>query len=227
MKGELNSRQWALYNYLKEKGDEWTSQWQICFDIPEYPYKIIENTTAFHDSPVRHLLTKDIQTINKSNVIQKIILSSPKGIKLASESDFDVYIRSQYAALWRRKERLDKIVKKGRKDGQMRIVFGSERDTVKSFIDSDKAIGERLKVARLKTGLTAAEVVWQLQMKRIDAPMLSRFEKGYCLPNKTTISALADIYGVSVEYLLSGELPSETNSSEYNGLQAVKGGKNA
>ena len=224
MKNELNSRQWALYNYLKDKGDEWTCQWQIALEIPEYCYDGNADAAMFHDSPERHLLTKDIQDINKSNVIQKIILSSPKGIKLASESDFDVYIRSQYAALWRRKERLDRIAKKGRKDGQMRIVLGSERDTIKSFIDSDKAIGKRLREARLKTGLTAAEVVLQLQLKSVDAPMLSRFEKGYCLPNKTTLELLAEIYGINVDYLMTGDLPSETETNENNGLQAVKGG---
>ena len=219
---ELNSRQWALYEYLKDKGDEWICQWQIALDIPEYEYDGESFAAAFHDSPARHLLTNDIRAIYKSNVIQKIILSSPKGIKLASESDFEVYIRSQYAALWRRKERLDKIAKKGGKNGQMRIVFGSERDTIKSFIDSDKAIGQRLKAARLKAGLTAAEVVWQLQIKRIDAPMLSRFEKGYCLPNKTTLEELSEIYGVSVEYLLTGDLSAETEINENSGLQVVK-----
>lgn len=208
---ELNSRQWALYNYLKDKGDEWITQFQIVNDLFEhYGDKDWNYDKSFHDSPARHLLTKDIQTINKSNVIQKIILSSAKGIKLASESDFEVYIRSQYAALWRRKERLDKIAKKGKKDGQMRIVFGAERDTIKSFIDSDKAIGQRLKDARLKTGMTMAEVCWQLQMKRIDAPMLSKFEKGYALPNKTTLAELAEIYNCSIEYILGTEANNET-----------------
>lgn len=221
---ELNSRQWALYNYLKDKGDEWTCQWQIALEIPEYGYDGDADAAMFHDSPARHLLTNDIRTINKSNVIQKIILSSPKGIKLASESDFEVYIRSQYAALWRRKERLDKIAKKGKKDGQMRIVFGSERNTIKSFIDSDRVIGKRLQEARYKTGMTAAEVVWQIQMKGFDAPMLSRIEKGYCLPNKITLAELAEIYGVSVDYILTGDLSTETETNENNGLQAVKGG---
>lgn len=211
MKSELNSRQWALYEYLKDKGDEWTTQFRVAIELPEYGFiDGFDDPDKFHDSPARHLLTKDIQEINKSNVIQKIILSSPKGIKLASESDFDVYIRSQYAALWRRKERLDKIAKKGKKDGQMRIVFGAERDTIKSFIDSDKAIGKRLKAARLKTGLTASEVVWQLQMKSVDAPMLSRFEKGYALPNRTTLKELAEIYNCSIEYILGTEANNET-----------------
>lgn len=210
---ELNSRQWALYNYLKEQGDQWTTQLRIALEIPEYEYDGNEPAAAFHDSPVRHLLTKDIRKINKSGVIQKIIISTPQGVKLASESEFDIFIRSQYAALWRRKERLDKIARKGNRNGQGRFVFGSERDTVKAFIDSDKAIGERLKTARLKAGYTAAEVIWQMQQKGFDAPMLSRLEKGYCLPNKTTLSKLAVIYGVTPEMLLTGDLPAEAKTN--------------
>lgn len=227
MKSELNSRQWKLYEYLKGKCDEWTCQWQIALEIPEYGYDGNSLSVAFHDSPARHLLTSDIQTINKSNVIQKIILSSAKGIKLASESDFEVYIRSQYAALWRRKERLDKIAKKGGKDGQMRIVLGSERDTVKAFIDSDRAIGERLKIARLRANYLQAQVVAAMHEydKSFDAPMLSRFERGYCLPNKTTLANLTRIYGVTPEYIMTGELSTAAGKSEINDLQVVKGGK--
>ena len=225
---ELNSRQWALYNYLKEQGGEWIYQIDLVYALKEF-YDVSFADNEFHDSQARLLLTKDIQTINKSNVIQKIILSSPKGIKLASESDFDVYIRSQYAALWRKKERLDKIAKKGNRDGQMRITFGSERDTVKAFIDSDKAIGERLKIARLRANLSQAQVVAAMHEadKSFDAPMLSKLEKGYCLPNKTTLAKLAVIYGVTPDYFLAGNLSAETNTSKYNGLQAVRGGKNA
>ena len=227
MKSELNSRQWALYNYLKARGDEWTCQWQIAVEIPDYDYDGESLSAAFHDSTARHLLTRDIQVINKSNVIQKIIISTPQGIKLASESEYEIYIRSQYAALWRKKARLDKIARKANMDGQMRIVLGSERDTIKAFIDSDKDIGERLKTARLKAGLTATEVVWQMPFKGFDAPMLSRFEKGYCLPNRTTLAKLAVIYGVTPEYLLTGNLSHETEMNKNNGLQAVKGGGNA
>lgn len=228
MKNELNSRQWALYNYLKERGDEWIVQNDVVYDLSEF-YECDFPCTNFHDSPARHLLTKDIQDINKSNVIQKIILSSAKGIKLASESDFEVYIRSQYAALWRRKERLDKIARKGSKDGQMRIVFNSERDTVKSFIDSDKAIGERLKLSRIRANYSQAQVVAVMHEydKSFDAPLLSRFENGYCMPNKRTLANLAEIYAVTPEFILTGILPQEAEINEINGLQVVKGGKNA
>ena len=223
MNNELNSRQWALYNYLKEQGDEWNVQIDVVYNLNDY-YECEFPCPAFHDSPARHLLTKDIQTINKSNVIQKIILSSPKGIKLASESDFEVYIRSQYAALWRRKERLDKIAKKGSRDGQMRIVFNSERDTVKAFIDSDKAIGERLKLSRLRANYSQAQVVAAMHEydTTFDAPLLSRFENGYCIPNKRTLANIAEIYAVTPEFILTGILPQDAENGENKGLQAVK-----
>ena len=224
MKNGLNTRQWALYNYLKNKVDVWTCQWQIALEIPEYKYDGEADAAMFHDNPARHLLTKDIQTINKSNVIQKIIISTPQGVKLASESEFKIFMRSQYAALWRKKERLDNIARKGSRNGQGRFVFGSERDTVKAFIDSDRAIGKRLKEARIKAGYTAQEIVWRLQTKGFDAPMLSKIEKGYCLPNKTPLSKLAIIYSVTPDYLLTGEQPCKAKTNKTDGLQVVKRG---
>ena len=134
---ELNSRQWALYRYLKERGDEWTYQAQAAAEIPEYKYSGDEDFALFHDSPVRHLMTKDIREINKSNVIQKVIITGAKGIKLANKDEFLEYLKRQYAALWRRKERIDKMACKWFKDQQMRLVFGRERDTIQAFIDSE------------------------------------------------------------------------------------------
>ena len=137
---ELNSRQWALYNYLKERGDEWTYQREIALALYDYYDDGESDAIAkFHDSPVRHLMTNDIRAINKSNVIQKVIITGAKGIKLASKDDFIAYLKRQYAALWRRKERIDKIARKGLNDQQMRIVFGHERDTIEAFIDGKNA----------------------------------------------------------------------------------------
>lgn len=220
MKSELNSRQWALYNYLKERGDEWTIQAQIAAEIPEYHYDGNEDYVLFHDSGARMQMTADIRAINESGVIQKVVISSPKGIKIANSEEFDRYIRKEIMAAVRKLMRAKYKAKKGSRDGQMRITFGSERDTVKAFIDSDKATGERLRTARLESKLTAVEVVKALNIKSVDAPMLSRFEKGYCLPNKTTLAKLGEIYGVTPDYLLTGNLSTETDINENIGLQA-------
>lgn len=203
---ELNSRQWALYTYLKERGDEWTTQLRIATDLLEHYGSLDWNyEKGFHDSPARMLMTADIRAINDSAVIQKVIISSSKGVKIANAAEFDRYIRKEIMAAVRRLMRAKYKASKGSKDGQTRFVFGSERDTIKAFIDSDKAVGERLRNARIKAGLKAVDVVRLLNIKSVDAPMLSRFEKGYCAPNSTTLFRLAEIYGVEPYYFTMGE----------------------
>ena len=156
---ELNARQWALYNYLKEKGDEWTVQAEIAAALPDYNYDGEEEYAKFHDSGVRMQMTADIRAINDSSVIQKIIISSQKGIKLANSEEFNRYIQKEINAAVRRLLRAKRKREKGNRDGQMRMTFGAERDTVKAFIDSDKKIGERLRNARIAKKLLSLEVV--------------------------------------------------------------------
>ncbi len=226
MKNELNSRQWALYNALKEQGDEWKVQAEIATLIPDYNYDGSEDWRLFHDSPARHMMTADIRTINESAVIQKVIISSGKGIKIANKEEFDRYIRKEISAAVRRLLRAKLKAKKGNLDGQMRITFGEyERDTIKAFIDSDKAVGERLKAARLEKDLKAKAVCKALQKAgvKIDEPMLSRFEHGYAIPNGRTLAKIAEIYDIPADYLLTGNLPTDEETSENNGLQAVEG----
>ena len=224
MKNELNSRQWALYNYLKNKGDTWTYQWQIALELPEYKYDGEQDAALFHDSPARMQMTAEIRAINDSSIIQKVIISSRKGIKIANTEEFDRYMRKEIMAAVRRLMRAKHKAAKGNLDGQMRLVFNSERDTVKAFIARDKVIGERLRAARLEKGFTANEVVLQMNTKGFDAPMLSKIEKGYCLPNKTTLARLCAIYAISPEIIMAMDLSGEVNTSENNGLQGVIGG---
>lgn len=226
MKSELTNRQWKLYEYLKERGDEWTTQYDTAVSLATMSgyYTEFGDAEDFHDSAARIQMTKDIRAINDSDVIQKIIMSSPKGIKLANKEEFDRYIRKEIGAAVRRLMRTKRKAAKGNLDGQMRIVFNSERDTIKSFIDSDKAFGERLKIARLRANLSQAQAVAAMRKhdKTFDAPMLSKFENGYCRPNRKTLHGLAVIYAVTLDYLETGGLSSETEMPENDGLQAVK-----
>lgn len=226
MKSELNSRQWALYNTLKEQGDEWKVQAEIATLIPEYKYDGSEDWRLFHDNPARHLMTADIRAINESAVIQKVIISSGKGIKIANAEEFAMYIRKERMAAIRRLMRVRIKEKKGNLDGQTRITFGRyERDTIKAFIDSDKEVGDRLRRVRLEKGLKASAVCVYASKcgVRLDEPMLSRFENGYALPNGKTLAKIAEIYGVTPEYLLTGDLPPDEEINENNGLQVVEG----
>lgn len=134
---ELNARQWRLYNHLKEIGDTWEKQRDIARSLPEL-YPIIEGQ-PFHDSGARLLMTKDIQEINKSDIIQKIIISSSQGVKLANKEEARRFIAGRCASVLASLERVRKLERKAGLDGQLRLVFGREREIIQAFCYANSA----------------------------------------------------------------------------------------
>lgn len=204
MKSELNPRQWALYNLLKNHPDRYLTQLEIAYALKEF-YDTSFYNDQFHDSATRHLLTKDIRAINKSEVIQKIIISTSKGVKIASSEEFAKYINAEFASIFRKLARTRQKARKAGLDGQMRIVLGSERDTIEAFADSIN----RLKAARLAAGLKLADVVRELRNsgeQGIDVSLLSKMENGYCRPTEIVLMKLAVLYGADARFLLDDKL---------------------
>ena len=204
MKSELNPRQWAVYNLLKNNPDRYMTQQDIVYALfPHYDMGFQHD--QFHDSRARHMLTKDIRTINNSDVIQKVIISTSKVVKIASQEEFAKYINAEFAAIFRKLERTRKKAKKAGLDGQMRIVLGSERDTIEAFTDSIN----RLKAARLNAGLKLVDVARELCAageKGIDVSLLSKMENGYCRPTESVLLKLATLYGAEARFLLYDKL---------------------
>lgn len=130
---ELNARQWRLYNHLKENGDTWEKQREIARSLPDL-YPITEGQ-PFHDSGARLLMTKDIRAINKSDIIQKIIISSAQGVKIANKEEARAYIAGKFSAVFDSLERARKLERKAGLNGQTRLVFGRERDIIKAFAE--------------------------------------------------------------------------------------------
>ena len=200
MKSELNARQWAVYNLLKNNPDRYLTQIEIAYALDGY-YDTSFYNDQFHDSPARHMLTKDIRAINKSEVIQKIIISNSRGVKIASSAEFEQYINAEFASIFRKLARTRQKAKKAGLDGQMRIVLGSERDTIEAFADSIN----RMKAARLNAGLKLVDVVRELCAsgeKGIDVSLLSKMENGYCRPTESVLLKLAVLYGADARFLL-------------------------
>ena len=129
----LTPRQWDLYNFLKEQGDKWTTQLDIAYALDNWYSCDFENE-KFHDSRARLQITMDIRAINDSDTIQKIIISSSKGVKIANESEFERYINKEIGAVIRRLNRARKKAKKAGMNGQTRLVFNRERDIIEAFI---------------------------------------------------------------------------------------------
>lgn len=138
MEHKLTPDDWKIYNYLKDHTGEWVPQEHLALDLfgdelykEGYAYYANFN---FHNSNVRKKLTNAIRNLNNSSVIQKIILSSSKGVKIAEKDEIDKYIGRHINAVVARLNRLKLIAKKASLDGQYKITFGKyERQIIEAF----------------------------------------------------------------------------------------------
>ena len=136
VKTNLTSRQFRLYDYLKAKGDQWTTQFQIVNDLRELYHYAEDDLVTFHDNPARKQLTNDIRAINESDYLPKPILSGCKGVKIANEKEFDLFIGANINAVIRRLKRLKNMAKKGDKNGQFRLKLSEyQKDIHEAFVD--------------------------------------------------------------------------------------------
>lgn len=136
IKSGLSTRQFRLYDYLKSKGDQWTTQFQIVNDLRDFYHYVEDDFVTFHDNQARKLLTNDIRAINESDYLPKPILSGPRGVKIANEQEFDLYIGSNINAVVRRLKRLKKMAKKGSNHNQYRLKMSEyQKDIYEAFVD--------------------------------------------------------------------------------------------
>ena len=87
---ELTSRQWRLYEFLKERysDTEYISKKDIALNVDGYDA---------NDKATRYLrdIEFDVHDINASEIIQKIIVSCHKGYKIGSPEQVHDYITSR------------------------------------------------------------------------------------------------------------------------------------
>ena len=118
----MNARQKALYNYLIEVGDVWVTQIGIAYDLDDwYSVSAFGGSKEFHDSTTRLEITKDIQAINNDDEADKIIITSPFGVKIATEEECAKYLALEYASVFRKLARVRKKEKKAKLHNQITI----------------------------------------------------------------------------------------------------------
>lgn len=125
---ENTMRQEKLYRFLLSRGNKWTSMEQTTDCISEYPAFFKSN---YHNSQARRMLTRDIEAINDSEDYRKIIISGNSGIKLADATEFEKFIRSETAEIFRKLKRVRKLIKKGSKDQQVTLEGEIEEPFIK------------------------------------------------------------------------------------------------
>ena len=133
---ELTTRQWNLYNYLKENTDIYLTKEQIVANVDGYIYKDWQNE---HNQNAFRQLRDDIRNPNSNQTrIQKIIISNKIGYKLATEKEFESWKISQWKLIKRKLYRMGGIDDKALKNNQMRLVEdgSNARLYVESFVDN-------------------------------------------------------------------------------------------
>ena len=115
---EDEARQEALYSFLLARGDKWTSMEQATDSVKEYPAYF---RGTYHNSYARRLLTRDIEQMNGSEKFEKIIVSGSRGIKLATETDFEKFLEAELREVFRKLKRLRRLARKGSRDQQINL----------------------------------------------------------------------------------------------------------
>ena len=137
----LTSRQWRLYDYLKELGDQWITQREIAryfnTNFPNVYTQFTQDEAVFHDSITRMEIGLDIRHLNESYEIQKIILTNANGVKIANEEEYREYSLSRWKSLKGMIKRLAWKDHKAKLNGQMKLVFGDSmaRDYYETFVN--------------------------------------------------------------------------------------------
>jgi hypothetical protein len=139
MSYEITSRQWKLYEFLKICSDRFTTQRDIyegLKDNGDYTMFVGEDK-VFHDSLTRMEIGLDIQHLNESDVIQKIILTNSNGVKIADEEEYKVYSLNRWKSIKGMIKRLAWKDNKAKLNGQMKLVFGDSmaRDFYETFAE--------------------------------------------------------------------------------------------
>jgi hypothetical protein len=126
---ELTPRQWQLYKYLKEhyQPDVFIEKKELAKNVGY----------AWNDKSDRNGrdIESDVMALRESDKIQKIIVSSAKGYKIANEQECKEYLDKDWINIMKELKRHNVLRRKARKHKQMRIVWNSERDTIEAFME--------------------------------------------------------------------------------------------
>lgn len=115
----INERQLKLYNYLLNQ-DGWTNRVEILRDLAS-DYNYVDYGDLYHN-PSAVLLTRDINVLNNSSDIRKLIISNSQlGVKIATKKEAQEFLFKNYAENMKRLQKHHFLQDKLNKDGQATI----------------------------------------------------------------------------------------------------------
>lgn len=130
----LNDRQIKLYHYLA-KQTNWKSMEEIVEESGLYGKLDFNSNYGYKNSNQRRTLTKDIRALKDNDTIFTVILSTSKGIKIATKDEWESYFEREEIKLKRAWKLHQKQKAKANKHYQTKIDFenGSSENYVRAF----------------------------------------------------------------------------------------------
>ena len=121
MEKKMNSRQWKLYEFLKGQS-QFLSRKEIMVLSGLY-----ENENA-------RTLTRDLQVIKENPTINRIVITSRNGIKLAeTKEEANMYLEREKIEILSRLKRYYIQSKQYGLDNQTQIVWNKEKEVIEVF----------------------------------------------------------------------------------------------
>ena len=137
---KLTPRQWRLYNYLKEEYEKDHKKHVTTNDIldnlrTDYYYLKyeMENGTPLHDCVCQANIRADINALRNSSQIDKIIFSSCRGYKIATEDEANRLLHRWMTEACKKLKMYWKNKRSAECNNQLRLVFNKEKDTIRVF----------------------------------------------------------------------------------------------
>lgn len=127
-----------VYGYLElyynTDNKFWVREWDLYdtlgFENPSLKYIPRDK---FHDSKERLRITKSIQRLNNSLSIDRIIISSKRGVKIANEDEVKKYVGSKIKQAVASLNRAKKCFKKANSNGQFKLVRKNGKYTIEEI----------------------------------------------------------------------------------------------
>lgn len=117
----INERQEKLYELLLSE-NRWFSKEDITVRLTKYYNRFIECVSE-HNSSAYHCIRDDVRALNDCEKVDKIIVSSQKGYKIANKEEAEEYIKKRFARDYKSLKLNYKLVRKCQLNGQIDIDF--------------------------------------------------------------------------------------------------------
>lgn len=135
---ETKARQEALLNYLIKKHNEspkaYIKQKHI-FVALSHRYPTL-NGRDWNNTSARRMITSDLLVLKNDPNNDVIILSNPKGVKIANKSEAIVELNKEKIKTLKSLKTIYRQIKKVGLDGQTRFSFDDEEEIINTFLEA-------------------------------------------------------------------------------------------